>query len=301
MKATNAPQSITISRDQLYDLVWLQPIATLAREFGISPNTLSKICDRMLVPHPGRGHWAKSASTRGARQALPQAPSGMCSSVTLQTGGCAAQSRRARSRMSPAERMAQIMAIAREMVIRDGMAAVSLKRVAQAAGISETLIYHYFTGRLNLFIALARRELDAVREGQKMGLESRDDDLDGGIRAATTNYLVVMAERGDLVQTLLSDPLVAAQFQREYKLDRETIVRTLANAAVKQGGVPKPVALAASHIITAVTMRAGRLLVQKKLSAESAVAISLAAARAGANAVVEVYGRRDLPLPDTKA
>lgn len=301
MKATNAPQSITISRDQLYDLVWLRPIATLAREFGISPNTLSKICDRMLVPHPGRGHWAKSASMRCARQPLPQTPSSECGVVTLRAGSSATQSRRPRSRMSPADRTAQILAVAREMVVQNGMAAVSLKGVARRAGISETLIYHYFTGRLDLFIALTRLELDAVREGQKMGLESRDEDLEGGIRAATTNYLVVMAERGDLVQTLLSDPLVAAQFQKEYKLDRETIVRTLANAAVKQGGVPEHVAMAASHIITAVTMRAGRLLVKKKLSAERAVAISLAAARAGANAVVEVYGVRELPLPGAKA
>lgn len=301
MKATNAPQSITISRDQLYELVWMRPIATLARDFGISPNTLAKICDRMLVPHPGRGHWAKAASRREERQPLPHAPTRECQSVTLCAGSSATLSRRPRSRMSPSDRAAHILAVAREMVIRGGMAAVTLKRVARVAGISETLIYRYFRSRPDLFIALTRSELDAVREGQRLGLESRDEDLEGGIKAATMNYLVVMAERGDLVQTLLSDPIVAAQFQKEYKLDRETIVRTLANAAVRKGGVPEHVAVAASHIITAVTMRAGRLLVKKKLSVDSAVAISLAAARAGAKAVVHAYGVRGSPSPSAKA
>lgn len=301
MKATNAPQSVTISRDQLYDLVWVQPIATLARDFGISPNTLSKICDRMLVPHPGRGHWSKAAPRRGVRQPLPQAPSSTCGTVTLHAGGSNSHSRRAISRMSPAARTAQILATAREIVMHEGMAAVSLKRIAQAAGISETLIYHYFSGRPNLFIALTRCELDAVRQGQKLGLESRDEDLEGGIRAATTNYLVDMAARGDLVQTLLSDPAVAAEFQKEYKLDREIIVRTLANAAVKQGGVPNHVAMAASHIITAVTMRAGRLVVKKKLPVNTAVAIGLAAARAGARAVVETYGAAGSAARGTRA
>lgn len=288
--ATNAPRSMTISRDRLYDLVWMKPTARLAREFGVSPNTLSKICDRMLVPRPGRDHWTKAKSARNARPPLPPAPPGTCRSIVFNGAGEAAQSRRTRSRMSPADRVDQIMAVARDMIIRDGLAAVSLKRVARAAGISETLIYHYYPGRLSLFMALARRELDAVRDGQRLGLESRDDDLEAGIRAATTNYLVVMAERGDLLQTLLSDPLVAAQFQQEYKLDRETIVRTLANAAVKGDGVPRPVAMAASHIITAVTMRAGRLLVKKKLPVDRAIAISLAAARTGAAAVVKAYG-----------
>lgn len=301
MKAANAPQSMTISRNQLYELVWMRPIATLAQDFGISPNTLAKICDRMLVPHPGRGHWAKAASNREAPQPLPDVPSGDRRSITLCSESNSKLSRRPRSRMTPSDRKAHILAVAREMVVRDGMAAASLKHVARVAGISETLIYHYFDNRLDLLASLTRCELDAVREGQRLGLESRDEDLDGGISAATTNYLIVMAERGDLVQTLLSDPLVAARFRKEYKHDRETIVRTLANAAVRRGGVSKHVAVAASHIITAVTMRAGRLLVTKKLPVDSAVAVSLAAARSGAKAVIEAYGSVGSQLPDTKA
>jgi hypothetical protein len=48
-----------LTREELYTLVWQRPISRLAEDFGISGNGLAKICDRMDVPYPPRGHWAK--------------------------------------------------------------------------------------------------------------------------------------------------------------------------------------------------------------------------------------------------
>lgn len=48
-----------VSREELYTLVWQRPMSRLAEEFGISGNGLAKICDRMDVPYPPRGYWAK--------------------------------------------------------------------------------------------------------------------------------------------------------------------------------------------------------------------------------------------------
>ncbi len=36
----------------------------LASEYGISGNGLAKICDRLQVPYPSRGHWAKKAASK---------------------------------------------------------------------------------------------------------------------------------------------------------------------------------------------------------------------------------------------
>jgi hypothetical protein len=49
----------TFTRQQLYDLVWSTPIATLARDLGISSPGLAKLCRRHQIPHPPRGHWSK--------------------------------------------------------------------------------------------------------------------------------------------------------------------------------------------------------------------------------------------------
>lgn len=40
-------------------MVWDKPMIRLAEEFGITGNGLAKICDRLDVPYPPRGHWAK--------------------------------------------------------------------------------------------------------------------------------------------------------------------------------------------------------------------------------------------------
>ena len=48
-----------VTREELYTLVWQRPMSRLAEDFEISGNGLAKICDRMDVPYPPRGYWAK--------------------------------------------------------------------------------------------------------------------------------------------------------------------------------------------------------------------------------------------------
>jgi hypothetical protein len=48
-----------VTREELYPMVWDKPMIRLAVEFGITGNGLAKVCDRLDVPYPPRGHWAK--------------------------------------------------------------------------------------------------------------------------------------------------------------------------------------------------------------------------------------------------
>src|ERR1043165_7270457 len=48
-----------VTRSELYALVWQRPLSRLAEEFGITRNGLAKICERLDVPCPPRGYWAK--------------------------------------------------------------------------------------------------------------------------------------------------------------------------------------------------------------------------------------------------
>ncbi|WFU61238.1 hypothetical protein [Bradyrhizobium brasilense] len=48
-----------VTREELYRMVWDKPMIRLAEELGISGNGLAKVCDRLDVPYPPRGHWAK--------------------------------------------------------------------------------------------------------------------------------------------------------------------------------------------------------------------------------------------------
>ncbi len=69
MSGTNTTkQSITVSREELYQHVWETPMSQLAQRYGISGNGLAKICDRLKVPYPPRGWWAKKAAGKKASE-----------------------------------------------------------------------------------------------------------------------------------------------------------------------------------------------------------------------------------------
>jgi hypothetical protein len=53
---------VTVSREELYQQVWATPMSRLAGGYGISGNGLAKICDRLNVPYPPRGYWARKAA-----------------------------------------------------------------------------------------------------------------------------------------------------------------------------------------------------------------------------------------------
>lgn len=53
------PTEKTITRRELYDRVWAEPMSRLAREFGLSDVGIAKICRKHDVPRPPRGYWAK--------------------------------------------------------------------------------------------------------------------------------------------------------------------------------------------------------------------------------------------------
>ena len=52
-------ESKTITRKQLFDLVWSKPIRELAPMLHLSDVGLAKLCDRNDVPRPPQGHWLR--------------------------------------------------------------------------------------------------------------------------------------------------------------------------------------------------------------------------------------------------
>ncbi len=65
------------SRQELYDLVWSRPIATLAATYGVTDVGLAKTCRRAGIPVPHRGYWAKqSAGLAVEKPRLDPAPDG---------------------------------------------------------------------------------------------------------------------------------------------------------------------------------------------------------------------------------
>lgn len=74
----------TVTREELYAQVWKTPMSRLSTEYGISGKGLAKICDRLKVPYPPRGYWArKEAGQRVLTYRLPKADEEVPASVTI--------------------------------------------------------------------------------------------------------------------------------------------------------------------------------------------------------------------------
>lgn len=57
-----------ITRRELYERVWSDPITKVAQELGISDVALHKICKKYEIPKPARGHWAKLAAGKATEK-----------------------------------------------------------------------------------------------------------------------------------------------------------------------------------------------------------------------------------------
>ncbi len=45
-------QSTTLTRKELYELIWSKPMTTVAKDFGVSDVWISKICKEADIPRP---------------------------------------------------------------------------------------------------------------------------------------------------------------------------------------------------------------------------------------------------------
>lgn len=281
----DAPAELT--RLQLYELIWSRPLSVIARELGISGNGLSKICDRLLIPYPPRGYWAKAQAGR-APDAPPLPPAPDASDDCIVISGAPARSRRQRTRFSAEARREQLVEAAAELISAEGLSGASMKAVARRVGISEAQAHNYFPRRQDLLLALARRELHAMDAHRRAEL-SRGHDRYTRVTLSTVTYLREVAERGALIQVLLSSAEVREGLRAERQVTRRWDTNRVSEELTSRYGIPKDLARAHTIVLTSLSLRAGRLLAAKKLSLDAAERLTIALITAGNRELVGAY------------
>jgi hypothetical protein len=74
----------TLTREQLYELVWTEPMRLLAKQIGISDVAISKHCRKMDIPVPERGYWNKLQAGKSVTKAtLPACDLGTIDRVEM--------------------------------------------------------------------------------------------------------------------------------------------------------------------------------------------------------------------------
>lgn len=66
-----------LSREQLYELVWREPMLRVGERLGVSSSYMARVCTELRVPRPPRGYWAKLEFGKAPpKPALPTARPG---------------------------------------------------------------------------------------------------------------------------------------------------------------------------------------------------------------------------------
>jgi len=92
-----------MTREELFALVWTEPLVAVAKRFDVSGSYLARVCSRLKVPRPARGYWAKLAVGKApARPALPPFKAG--DEVSWDPDDCVPEVARAPSVRTPSRR-----------------------------------------------------------------------------------------------------------------------------------------------------------------------------------------------------
>jgi AcrR family transcriptional regulator len=279
--------TVAFTREQLYQRVWSKPLSVVAKEVGVSSNALAKICSRLMVPYPSRGHWAKVNGGKAlARPSLPAAPEVNMRRVTISSERAA--SRRTRTRLKPSERREQLIDVAKEIILKEGMHAATMKRIAAQAGVSETQAYNYFGSQEKLFVALAVGETAKIRSAQIADVSQFKDHY-AQVIASTRTYLRQIDRRGDLLQMLLRNPQVRAGLREENRRLGNTDRNVHAQHLVELYGIPWKVAVGCTVILSRLCGRAAKLISDKRIALEPAERMCLAIVLRGSRGVIGAY------------
>lgn len=137
--------------------------------------------------------------------------------------------RRSRTRLGLDERRAQLLVLGRELFNSRPYDAISIDDIAQAAGISKGLLYHYFDSKLRFYVETVRAAFEEMSDLTEPDptlppLEQLDASLDA--------YLEYVERSGNSYDTLLqsgigTDPEVQALVEEQRLLVIQRVLKAV--------------------------------------------------------------------------
>ena len=251
-----------LTRSQLFDQIWQEPMGKVAETYGLTGNGLAKICDRLNIPRPSRTHWTRGEDAREKRPALPPPPIGLSEAVAIGERQ-ARQSPGMRKRMDSESRRDQILDASASIALEEGLSALTVRRIARDLGISETQVNNCVGGRNDLLSALARREI-ARQESRRRNRVGRNSDRHTRIVLSTIGYLHEAQQRGPLLQMLLRNPEVKASLREERRAQVETGRAPILRHLTGTGAMSMESARATTAALTGVSLKAGGIVASRR-------------------------------------
>ena len=169
-----------------------------------------------------------------------------------------------RTRLSPDARKEFILDHAAEVVVREGVSALSMERLGKEASISKSLVYSYYPSVKEVLQSLIKREYQQLRTLQEAAA-SKAETFEQLVRGITTTYLTFIEQRGVILERLTAEPSLAEHVDPT-AFSRDIAVRYLAKIVHLNFAIDMETALAAVDISFGMPAAAGHYLIRHNVS-----------------------------------
>nr|WP_296778115.1 TetR/AcrR family transcriptional regulator [Rhodococcus sp. (in: high G+C Gram-positive bacteria)] len=134
-----------------------------------------------------------------------------------------------RTRMSPEERRAQLIELGTEMLADRPLEQVSVEDIADQAGVSRGLLFHYFSSKQDFHLAIVREASKTMLERTAPGSSLDPYEI---LRDSIANYVDYVSENRETFISLLrgsatGDPDMREVFEQTRSTMAERTVRNL--------------------------------------------------------------------------
>ena len=155
-------------------------------------------------------------------------------------------------RLARADRRADLLDAATQLIVTDGVEAVSMEAVADRAGVSRPLVYKHFGNRSDILVAVFRRE--AERLHVEIAAEVRAaHGLEATYRALVRGSIRASSESSPLFAALRSAGAWNPELRREREARDRRTVQFFAERTSAEYGIPAARAeVASAMLLTAI-------------------------------------------------
>jgi AcrR family transcriptional regulator len=184
-----------------------------------------------------------------------------------------------RTRLSPEARRDQILDAAKQLIVRHGLEAFSIKKLAIEAKVSEPLLFHYFSSRTVMLQQLLARDFARLVASLNASLDGADT-IDEVLRVyVAMNYDQYLAE--SVINLLLGEPDIAAVIEDEVSQNREIREKMLVSTISTSLDVSKKKAAMLALMASSASISAARFAHKYNVEREEAIQAAIKFVRAG--------------------
>ena len=188
-----------------------------------------------------------------------------------------------RTRLSPANRIDQLLDVAKQMIVSDGLQSFTIESLARLAAVSSPLVYNYFSSRQALLQALLEREY-RVSGSALLAEVVNASSFEEVIRAFIANNFDHHAP-GNIVPVLMSQPELAAKIKQLRKQTGKQTANFLVENTAKNYKLNVEQAQLAITMSSGASVAAAEWVAMNQLDRELAIDMALAYIKSGMEAL----------------